>query len=175
MLGENISKKKWFLIFSAFVGILIIFFDPRLTNNFLGLFYASLMAFSFGLSQVYSRELRNLDTSTLNAFVGFFGFIILLVISYVVEEKTFLNINSINLNSWLLIFYQAIVVSLGAHLLMFYLYKFYTVGKIFPFYSLFPIFGIILSYLVFGEVPTILFIIGGIIVISSVFLLNKIK
>jgi O-acetylserine/cysteine efflux transporter len=175
MLGENISLKKWFLIFSAFIGILIIFFDPKLANNFLGLFFASLMALSFGLAQVYSRELRNLDTSLLNAFVGLIGFIILLIISYIIEGDTILNITSISSNSWMLISYQAIVVSLGAHLLMFYLYKFYTVGKIFPFYSLFPIFGIILTFLVFGEVPTLLFILGGIIVITSVFFLHKIK
>ena len=175
MLGENISSRKWFFIFSSFIGIMIIFFDPQLSNNYLGLFFASLMALSFGLAQVYSRELRNLDTSLLNSFVGLFGFIILLVISYTIEGNTILNINAINLDSWILITYQAIVVSLGAHLMMFYLYKFYTVGKIFPFYSLFPIFGIILSYMVFGEIPTVMFILGGIIVISSVFFLHKIK
>ena len=175
MLGENISIKKWLLIFSSFIGILIIFFDPKLANNFLGLFYASLMALSFGLSQVYSRELRNLDISLLNAFVGWIGFLILLIISVFIEGDIILNIISINVDSWMLISYQAIVVSLGAHLLMFYLYKFYTVGKIFPFYSLFPIFGIILTFLVFGEIPTLLFILGGIIVISSVFFLHKIK
>ena len=175
MLGENISSRKWFFIFSSFIGIMIIFFDPQLSNNYLGLFFASLMALSFGLAQVYSRELRNLDTSLLNSFVGLFGFIILLVISYIIEGDTILNINAINLDSWILITYQAIVVSLGAHLMMFYLYKFYTVGKIFPFYSLFPIFGIILSFLVFGEVPTLLFILGCIIVITSVFFLHKIK
>ena len=175
MLDENISLKKWILIFCAFIGIIIIFFDPKLANNFLGLFFASLMALSFGLAQVYSRELRNLDTSLLNAFVGLFGFLILLIISFFIEKNTLLNIYSINLESWMLISYQAVIVSLGAHLLMFYLYKFYTVGKIFPFYSLFPIFGIILTYLVFGEVPTLMFILGGIIVISSVFFLHKIK
>ena len=175
MLGENISSKKWLLIFSAFIGILIIFFDPKLANNFLGLFYASLMALSFGLSQVYSRELRNLDVSLLNAFVGLIGFLVLLIISFFVEKNTLTNIISINMDSWLLISYQAIVVSLGAHLLMFYLYKFYTVGKIFPFYSLFPIFGIILTFIVFGEIPTLLFILGGIIVITSVFFLHKIR
>ena len=175
ILGENISLKRWFLIFSSFIGILIIFFDPQLANNFLGLFFASLMALFFGLAQVYSRELRNLDTSTLNSFVGFFGFIILIIISFITEGDVLQNIILINLESWILISYQAIIVSLGAHLLMFYLYKFYTVGKIFPFYSLFPIFGIILSFLVFGEVPTILFVLGGIIVITSVFFLHKIK
>ena len=84
-------------------------------------------------------------------------------------------IKLINAHTWGYISYQAIIVSLGAHLLMFYLYKFYTVGQIFPSYSLFPIFGIIMSFLIFGEVPTVLFLVGGLIVISSVFLLHKIR
>ena len=175
MLNENISSKKWILIFTSFIGILIIFFDPKLANNLLGLFYASLMALSFGLAQVYSRKLRSLDISLTNAFTGLFGFIILLIISYFIEGDTVNSILSINFNSWLLISYQAIVVSLGAHLLMFYLYKFYTVGQIFPSYSLFPIFGIGLTFLIFGEIPTILFLVGSIIVLSSVFLLSKIR
>ena len=175
ILNENISLKKWILIFTSFIGILIIFFDPKLANNLLGLFYASLMALSFGLAQVYSRKLRSLDVSLTNAFTGLFGFIILLIISYFIEGDTVYNILSINFNSWFLISYQAIVVSLGAHLMMFYLYKFYTVGQIFPSYSLFPIFGIGLTFLIFGEIPTILFLIGSIIVLCSVFLLSKIR
>jgi O-acetylserine/cysteine efflux transporter len=175
MLGESIGFKKWMLIFCSFFGILIIFFDPRLANNLLGLFYASLMALFFGLAQVYSRQLKNLDVSLTNAFTGLFGFTILLVISFFIEGDTVTNIKSINVNTWILIFYQAIVVSLGAHLLMFYLYKFYTVGQIFPSYSLFPIFGIGLTFLIFGEIPTILFLIGGIIVLGSVYLLHKIR
>ena len=175
MLNENISLQKWILIFTSFIGIVVIFFDPKLANNFLGLFYASLMALSFGLAQVYSRRLKDLDVSLTNAFTGLFGFIILLIISYFIEGDTVFNISSINFNSWILISYQAIVVSLGAHLLMFYLCKFYTVGQIFPSYSLFPIFGIGLTFLIFGEIPTILFIIGGIIVLGSVYLLHKIR
>ena len=175
ILNENISNKKWLLIFAAFIGVLIIFFDPKLVDNFLGLFFASLMALSFAFAQVFSRQLRDLDISLTNAFTGLFGFVILIILSYFIEGDTVLNIQSINRNSWILISYQAIVVSLGAHLMMFYLYKFYTVGQIFPSYSLFPIFGIALSFLIFAEVPTTLFILGGIIVISSVFLLHKIR
>ena len=133
------------------------------------------MALFFGLAQVYSRQLKNLDTSILNSSVALFGFIILFIISNFIEGETIFNIKNISPSSWMLISYQAIVVSLCAHLLMFYLYKFYTVGRIFPFYSLFPIFGIAMTFLIFGEVPTILFVIGGIIVISSVFFLHKIR
>ena len=175
ILNENISLNKWILIFTSFIGVLIIFFDPKLANNLLGLFYASLMALSFGLAQVYSRKLRSLDISLTNAFTGLFGFVILLLVSFFIEGDTISTIKSISANSWILISYQAIVVSLGAHLLMFYLYKFYTVGQIFPSYSLFPIFGIGLSFLIFGEIPTILFLIGSLIVLSSVFLLSKIR
>ena len=175
ILNENINRKKWILIFTSFLGILIIFFDPKLTDNFIGLFYASLMALFFGLAQVYSRQLKELDTSLINASTGLFGLVILLIVSFFIEGETLKNLKQINLDSWMLISYQAIIVSLCAHLLMFYLYKFYTVGKIFPFYSLFPIFGILLSFLIFGEVPTILFVIGGIIVISSVILLHKLR
>ena len=175
ILDENISPKKWILIFSSFIGVIIIFFDPKLVDNFLGLLFASLMALSFAFAQVYSRKLRELDVSLTNAFTGLFGFTILLIVSHFIEGDTVLNILSINLNSWILISYQAIVVSLGAHLLMFYLYKFYTVGQIFPSYSLFPIFGIGLTFLIFGEVPTLLFLIGGIIVLGSVYLLHKIR
>ena len=175
MIGENISRNKWILIFTAFIGILIIFFDPKLHDNFLGLFFASLMALFFGLAQVYSRQLKDLDTSLINSSIGLFGFIFLFIISCFIEGDTISNFKSISPESWLLISYQAVVVSLCAHLLMFYLYKFYTVGQIFPFYSLFPIFGIILTFLVFGEVPTIFFILGGIIVITSVFFIHKIR
>jgi O-acetylserine/cysteine efflux transporter len=159
MLNEHVSKNKWFLIFLSY----------------LGLIFAGFMALFFGLAQVYSRQLKELPVSMINASTGIFGFIILLIFSLLIEGDVYLNLKQINYESWLLISYQAIIVSLCAHLLMFYLYKFYTVGQIFPFYSLFPIFGIILTYLVFGEVPTILFILGGIIVISSVFFLQKIK
>jgi O-acetylserine/cysteine efflux transporter len=133
------------------------------------------MALFFGLAQVYSRQLKNLDVSLTNAFTGLFGFIILLILSYFIEGNTVSNIKLINAHTWGYISYQAIIVSLGAHLLMFYLYKFYTVGQIFPSYSLFPIFGIGLSFLIFGEVPTFLFLIGSIIVLTSVFLLHKIR
>ena len=175
LLNENISKNKWLLILTSFIGILIIFFDPKISDNFLGLFYASLMALFFGLAQVYSRQLKEISLSLINASTGLFGFIILFIISFFVEGEPINNIKLINLDSWILIAYQAIIVSLCAHPLMFYLYKFYTVGKIFPFYSLLPITGITLSFLIFGEVPSILFFIGGIVVITSVILLHKIK
>ena len=175
MIGENISFNKWIYVILAFVGIIIVFFDPELKNNLLGLFFASLMALFFAVAQVYSRQLKELSLTMLNAYTGFFGFLVLIVVSFFIEGEVISNIININFESWILIGYQAVIVSLFAHMSMFYLYKFYTVGQIFPFYSLFPIFGIILTFFIFGEVPSVLFFIGSFIVISSVILLQKTK
>jgi O-acetylserine/cysteine efflux transporter len=56
---------------------------------------------------------------------------------------------------------------------MFYLYRFYPVGQVLPFYALFPVFGLVLTFFIFGEIPTPIMITGGIIVIVSVFMLQK--
>ena len=101
ILNENISAKKWLLI-----GILIIFFDPKLVDNFLGLFFASLMALSFAFAQVFSRQLRDLDVSLTNAFTGLFGFVVLLIVSYFIEGETLATILSVSLNSWILMFFH---------------------------------------------------------------------
>jgi len=175
LIGENINSKKWMFVILAFIGIIIVFFDPELKNNLLGLFFASLMALFFAIAQVYSRQLKELSLTLINAYTGFFGFFVLIVVSFFLEGEVVFNIKNIDFESWILIGYQAVIVSLFAHMSMFYLYKFYTVGQIFPFYSLFPIFGIILTFLIFGEVPSVLFFIGSFIVISSVILLQKTK
>ena len=80
---------------------------------------------------------------------------------------------SIEFNTWLLILHSAIFVSLAAHMSMFYLYRIYPVNKVFPFYALFPIFGILQTMIIFNEIPTLIIIIGGLIVITSIYLLNR--
>ena len=63
--------------------------EYKLVDNFLGLFFASLMALAFAFAQVFSRQLRDLDISLTNAFTGLFGFIILLILSFLIDETPF--------------------------------------------------------------------------------------
>ena len=70
------------------------------------------------------------------------------------------------------IIHASLFVSLIGHGGLFYLYKFYPVSTVLPFYSLFPIFGIIFTYIIFFEIPKIFELIGGIIVIGSVYLIH---
>jgi O-acetylserine/cysteine efflux transporter len=174
-LSEGISFKKWILIFTSFLGIILIAFDPKIVDEILGMLFISAMAFFYGLSQVFSRYLNELDVKFTNAFMGLVGFIMLATLSQLFEGNVVHQIRSININGWLTLLYAGIIISIFGHMMMFYLYKFYPVGKVLPFYALFPVFGLILTFFIFGEIPTIIMVCGGIIVVTSVYLLQKIN
>jgi O-acetylserine/cysteine efflux transporter len=124
---------------------------------------------------VLSRYIKEVDVKFTNMIMGFTGFITILLFSIFSEGNTVTHIMNIDINTWLLLLHNGIMVSVIAHTSMFYLYKFYSVNKVMPFYSLFPIFGLILTFLIFGEIPTLLSAIGGTIVIISVYQLQKIR
>ena len=88
---------------------------------------------------------------------------------------TMFILKSIQLDMWFFIIYSGLIVSIGAHMSLFYLYKFYPVGKVLPFYALFPVFGLIQTFIVFNEIPSLIMSLGGIIVVGSVFFIQKVK
>ena len=51
-LGESISFKKWILIFTSFLGIILIAFDPKISEEILATLLIFAMAFFYGLSLV---------------------------------------------------------------------------------------------------------------------------
>jgi O-acetylserine/cysteine efflux transporter len=172
-LKEKVSLKKWFFIFTSFVGVSILSFDPLIKNEIFALLQISFKAFFYASAQVFSRYLKELDVTLTNCIMGLCGFFFLFITSYIFEGDTLNNLLNINFKSWLLISHSAIFVSIAAHMSMFYLYKIYPVNKVFPFYALFPIFGILQTMVIFNEIPTLIVFLGGLIVITSIYLLNK--
>ena len=174
-IGETINYKKWILIVTSFLGIVLIGFDPKIADEIIGFLLICGMAFFYASSQVFSRYLKELDVKFTSASMGFVAFIILLIASIFFEGNTIPHLKNLKIEAWLMVFHAGILCSLFGHMSMFYLYKFYPVGQVLPFYALFPIFGMLLSFFIFGEIPTLIMVIGGIIVISSVFLLQKVR
>jgi O-acetylserine/cysteine efflux transporter len=174
-LGEKVTFKMWLLIFISFFGIFLIGYDPNLKSEIFAILLCAISAFFYGIANVFSRYIKNIDVKLTNAIMGFIGFVTLLLFSIIFEGNTFSQLKNINLYTWLLLLHNGVMVSVVAHTSMFYLYKFYSVNKVMPFYSLFPIFGLLLTFFIFGEIPTLLSTIGGSIVIISVYQLQKIR
>ena len=178
-LDEVISLKKWLLIISSFVGITIVSYDPRFGEEIIGLIFVILMAFFYAVANILSRFLKKMNTSDQIGWHSLIGFIVLFSASFFFEENPIQQLYPLNINGLFTAFHAGIFVSLIGHGGLFYLYRYYPVAVILPFYSLFPIFGIALTFLIFFEIPGLYEIIGGIIVIGSVYLIhlqdNKIK
>ena len=174
-LNEKISYKKWLLIMTSFFGIVVLAFDPKVVDEIIGSLLICGMAFFYGLSQVFSRYLKDLDVKYTNTIMSFTGFLILIILSSVFEGNAIQTITNISLESWFTVLYAGAIISLLGHLMMFYLYKFYPLDMVLPFYALFPVFGLILTFFIFGEIPSFITILGGIIVITSVFFAQKMR
>ena len=170
-LNEKITFKKWILIFSSFVGIIIVAYDPRFGDEWIALMIIAFMAFFYALANMLSRFLKDIYTLTQIGWHGLISCIPLFIISYVVEGNPVTILFPMSFNTLLVILHASLVVSLIGHGSLFYLYKFYPVTTVLPFYSLFPIFGIILTFIIFFELPNLFEYVGGTIVIGSVYLI----
>ena len=172
-LGEKVTPKMWGLIFISFFGIFLIGYDPNLKSEIFAIFLCAVSAFFYGVANVFSRYIKDIDVKLTNTIMGFTGFTLLFLFSIFFEGNTVNQLLNINFYTWLLLLHNGVMVSVIAHTSLFYLYKFYSVNKVMPFYSLFPVFGLILTFFIFGEIPTLLSAIGGLIVIFSVYRLQK--
>ena len=128
-----------------------------------------------GCHKSFQDILKDLDVKYTNTIMSFTGFLILIILSSVFEGNAIQTIKNISLESWFTVLYAGAIISLLGHLMMFYLYKFYPLDMVLPFYALFPVFGLILTFFIFGEIPSFITIIGGIIVITSVFFAQKMR
>ena len=173
ILKENVSFKKWVLIIISFLGIVIIAFDPRIIDDKFALLLILGTSFFFALANMMARVLKNVDTAVLNGWHGLLSFIPLILLSFYFEGNPLDYLYPIDGITIFAILHTALVVSVIGHAGMFYLYKFYPVTNVLPFYSLFPIFGIALTYIIFNETLSIYEVVGGILVIGSAYLIHS--
>ena len=144
-LKEKISLFKWILIFLSFAGIVVIAYDPNFIDDQLAIIFCILMSFFYAMANMMARHLKEIDTSVLNGWCNFIAFFPLIIASYFIDGNPINIISNLENSTFIVILHASLVVSVVGHAGMFYLYRFYPVATVLPFYSLFPIFGIILT------------------------------
>lgn len=133
------------------------------------------MSFFYAMANMMARYLKEIDTSVLNGWCNFIAFFPLIFASYFIDGNPINIISNLESSTFIVILHASLIVSVIGHAGMFYLYRFYPVATVLPFYSLFPIFGIILTFLMFKEVLTVQQFLGGFMVIGSVYLIHQIN
>ena len=174
-LKENVSYKRWLVIGFVIFGVIIVGFDPLILQEPLGILFAVIGGFGYALASLFSKYLQRENPLNVNAWMAIITFPCLALLTLILEPDAIDQVLGMNQISIVTVLYSGLVLSCVAQVGMFWLYKYYDVQTVLPLYSLFPIFGILLTILMLDEYLTDYIIVGTVIVISGNYILQKIK
>ena len=174
-LKENVSYKRWLVISFVIFGVIIVGFDPLILQEPLGILFAVIGGFGYALASLFSKYLQRENPLNINAWMAIITFPCLALLTLILEPDAIDQVLGMNQTSIITVLYSGLILSCVAQIGMFWLYKYYDVQTVLPLYSLFPIFGILLTVLMLDEYLTDYIIIGTVIVISGNYILQKIK
>ncbi|HDA9531228.1 TPA: DMT family transporter [Staphylococcus aureus] len=170
-LKEHFSKWNWLSSLVAFIGISIISIskDDYTTINVLGVFIILLASFSESLYFTFQKK-----------YIEKYGFIAFTLYTIMASSPFMLifipeiinDIHGATFTSIVSVLYLAIFPTIIPYVLLAYIVKSVGVSDATMSLYLTPIVSLLLSYLLLGELPTTLAIIGGIITLLGVSLSN---
>lgn len=177
ILKESADKNKIFGSFFALMGtiLLVISIDKNFNIYDTSVFGNSLIllsGLSYGISTIITkRALKHKSPTQILGFSSLFGFIVLSLIS--VYEKPFDIIINISIETWFVIFILALFPSFIAIIFWYKAMINAEISRLVNFVYLMPVFAVIFSYIIIGEVISIYTILFAFMIICGVALAQK--
>lgn len=168
LLGERVRWKRGLGIALAFLGAMVISFDPKVMSYQLaiGLILAAVIVMSYG--QIVVRRIRDVDTLTMQAWVGVISAPSLLAISFAMEDNQIEQMTAATPWHWASVVYAAVAVSLIGHGGTYFLLRRYPISIVNPGFTLAPVFGILAGVYFLGERLSERVVIGSVITLVGV-------
>lgn len=177
-LKEKFSFKKATGIILSFFGVVVVVF-AQATNEkiefssvfFLGCVFVLLSAFCWAVySIVGKRLLARYDPFTVITYAFVLGTIFYLPL---VIPDVFVVVQNVSFNGWMAVFYVSLLCSVFGYVGWYYALARVDASQAAVFLNFIPLFAIIISFFITGEVPTLFFLIGAILIIYGVYLTQK--
>lgn len=173
ILREKVALPVWIAIAAGFAGIVVIAYEPDMLNNLPALGLAVLGGFFYAAATIFARQLRDLGSYVMNGWMAFTSIAPLLALSFALETGQIEALSTAGWPDWAAVSHGAIAVSFFGHVAMFSLYRHYEVSQVIPFYALTPVFGILITILVFPETPSAQLLLGGAMVIAATYMIGR--
>jgi drug/metabolite transporter (DMT)-like permease len=177
LLNESADKNKIFGSIFALVGtiFLVLSIDKNINIYDSSVFGNSLIllsGLSYGISSIITkRALKHKSPLQILGFSSLFGFIVLSLISFF--ERPFDIIINISIETWFAIFILALFPSFIAILFWYKAMINAEISRLVNFVYLMPVFAVIFSYILIGEIISIQTILFAIMIICGVALAQK--
>ncbi len=166
-LKEHVRWKRWLGIALSLIGVMVISFDPTVFNFLTGVIFIVISALIGSVGTIFQRQIRNVGVFEMQAWIALVAGPLLLGLSLAFESNQWAIIQSASMTEWGGIFYTAFASSLIGHAGIFYLLQRYEVTQTAPLTLLSPIFTVIFSVVLLGDVVTTRMLVGALIALTA--------
>lgn len=167
-LKERLSYWRAGGILVAFMGVLIISFDPAIVNERIAIIIIFMATLLYSIGAVLMRKLKKVEVFTTQVWSAAFGFPILFCLTFYLETGQIAQIMNMNWEGWGAIFYMSFLSSIVGYGGMNFLLRHHPVTVISPIFLSSPVFAALAAVVVFDERLTSRFLIGAGLTLSGI-------
>ncbi len=171
-LNEKVHWRRWTGIGLSFLGVMVISFDPTVFQFIAGVACVVVSALIGSVGQIFQRQIRRVGVFEMQAWIALVAAPVMIAGSLVLERDQWHLLQTASLLQWSGIFYTAFASSLIGHAGIFYLLQRYEVSQTAPLTLLSPIFTVMFSVVLLGDVLTTQMIVGALIALSGVLIIS---
>lgn len=171
-LNEQVRWKRWLGISLSFLGVMVISFDPTVFQFLTGVIFVVISAVIGSVGTIFQRQIRDVGVFQMQAWIAVVAGPLMLGMSFAFESHQWEIVKTASLLQWSGIFYTAFASSLIGHAGIFYLLQRYEVTQTAPLTLLSPIFTVIFSVVLLGDVLTTRMLVGAAIALTGILIVS---
>lgn len=168
LLKDRLGWTRTIGLVFAFAGVAMVAGNPTMPNE---RYYVALViggAFTWALGQVLIKKYATVSGFHLLAWISIFAAPQMIVASFLLETGQWEAVKSATIVGWGAILYLGIVMTTIGYGIWYHILKKYDVNQVMPLLLLVPVVSIVGAAVFLGERPTVLTLLGGLIVIGGV-------
>jgi O-acetylserine/cysteine efflux transporter len=139
ILGDRISVKQVIGMAVAFVGVVLIVGEPKLSNDLVYVFMVIGGAFTWAVGQIMIQKLGQIGGFMLITGVAIFATPQLYIASFLLESDHIAQVQTASVNAWAAVIYLGLIMTALGYGLWYRLLGLYTVNQVMPFLLLLPV------------------------------------
>jgi O-acetylserine/cysteine efflux transporter len=172
-LGEVVGWRRGLGIMLAFAGAILIAVDPNTFEPSFGLLYVVFAALVASGAGILMKRMPSISAMQMQAWIGLFSFAPLFAVSGLIEsdQKGWSAFIEGGWLVWLATAFAVLGVSVFGHGGFYTLIKKYDISLLSPLTLMTPIWGVVLSVVLLGEVLTLQLVVGAAISLGGVFVI----
>ncbi len=172
ILAENVGPRQIAGTLIAFIGAVLISFDPAAFDDIPALLWMGVSAAFSAYSMIQVRKIPDVHPLTITAWVSMVGGPTLMILSGILEADQVAAMANASALGWIMLIYTAVGSSIFAHSAYYYLLQRYPVAQVTPFTLMSSVFAVIGGIIFLDDQLTLMLVLGGILILAGVTWIN---